>query len=234
LTVLSEIAYLAGMISAVIFDCDGVLVDSEVLIHAIELEVLAELGLHYDSGPFKARFMGMSDTAYFAALDQEAMTLIGRTIEAEARPRMQARIREAFDRELREVAGAVEAARTVRQPRAVASSSSIAALDYKLKKLGLWELFAPYIYSSQHVAHAKPAPDLFLHAAAMLDVPPAECLVIEDSVNGVKAGLAAGMTVWGFSGGGHMDAAMSARLGEAGAHRLVADWPEARALFETL
>jgi beta-phosphoglucomutase-like phosphatase (HAD superfamily) len=122
----------------------------------------------------------------------------------------------------------------VRLPKAVASSSGIEALDYKLKKVGLWDAFAPHVYSSEHVARAKPAPDLFLHAAERLGIAPADCLVLEDSVNGVKAGLAAGMTVWGFGGGGHMDDAVCASLAEAGAHRLVGDWDEARALLAAL
>jgi HAD superfamily hydrolase (TIGR01509 family) len=222
------------MINAVIFDCDGVLVDSEVLIHAIELEVLAELGLHYESGPFKARFMGLSNADYFTALDKEALERIGRTVEAEARPRMTAMIHKAFDEELAEVRGALAAVSALRLPKAVASSSGIKALDYKLKKLGLWDAFAPHVYSGEHVARAKPAPDLFLYAAEKLAVPPADCLVIEDSVNGVRAGLDAGMTVWGFSGGGHMDEHMSQRLAEAGAARLVADWDEATLLFAEL
>ena len=74
------------MVSAVIFDCDGVLVDSEVLIHKIELEILADLGMHYESGPFKARFMGMSDNAYYDALDLDALERLGRKIQSEARP----------------------------------------------------------------------------------------------------------------------------------------------------
>jgi HAD superfamily hydrolase (TIGR01509 family) len=222
------------MPAAVIFDCDGVLVDSEVLIHAIELEVLSGLGLHYESGPFKARFMGLSNASYFAQLDKEAIERIGRPIEAEAKPRMVAMIEKAFADQLAEVKGARAAVGALHLPKAVASSSGIRALDYKLKKLELWDAFAPHVYSGEHVAHAKPAPDLFLHAAAKLDVPPGDCLVIEDSVNGVRAGLAAGMTVWGFAGGGHMDAAMGARLVEAGAVRLVADWDEAKALFAGL
>lgn len=208
------------------------LVDSEVLIHAIELEALAELGLHYESGPFKARFLGMSNPDYYAALDADAMERLGRPIQQEMRPRMQERVRAVFDRELAAVPGARDAVNAVKLPKAVASSSGVAALDYKLRKLGLWEPFAPHIYSAEHVARAKPAPDLFLHAAAQLQVAPDDCLVIEDSVNGVKAGLAAGMTVWGFSGGGHMDDALSARLADAGAERLVAHWAEAQKLFE--
>ena len=82
--------------------------------------------------------------------------------------------------------------------------------------------------------HAKPAPDLFLYAAAALGMAPEHCLVIEDSVNGVLAARAAGMRVWGFLGGGHMDAAAGARLVGAGAERLVTDWREAKALFSTL
>ena len=222
------------MTSAVIFDCDGVLVDSEVLIHAIELEVLSELGLHYESGPFKARFMGLSNAAYFKALNAEAIEGIGRPVEAEVRPRMVSMIEKAFADQLAEVKGARAAVAALHLPKAVASSSGIRALDYKLKKLDLWDSFAPHVYSGEHVAHAKPAPDLFLHAAAKLDTPPAECLVIEDSVHGVSAGLAAGMTVWGFAGGGHMDAAMGVRLMEAGAKRLVTDWDEAKVLFAGL
>jgi len=209
-----------------------VLVDSEVLIHAIELEALAELGLHYESGPFKARFLGMSNPDYYAALDADAMERLGRPIQQEMRPRMQELVRAVFDRELAAVPGARDAVNAVKLPKAVASSSGVAALDYKLRKLGLWEPFAPHIYSAEHVARAKPAPDLFLHAAAQLQVAPDDCLVIEDSVNGVKAALAAGMTVWGFSGGGHMDDALSARLADAGAERLVAHWAEAQKLFE--
>ena len=208
------------------------LVDSEVLIHAIELEALAELGLHYESGPFKARFLGMSNPDYYAALDADAMERLGRPIQQEMRPRMQERVRAVFDRELAAVPGARDAVNAVKLPKAVASSSGVAALDYKLRKLGLCEPFAPHIYSAEHVERAKPAPDLFLHAAAQLQVAPDDCLVIEDSVNGVKAALAAGMTVWGFSGGGHMDDALSASLADAGAERLVAHWAEAQKLFE--
>ena len=117
---------------------------------------------------------------------------------------------------------------------AVASSSTKSRLDFKLKRTGLWDHFAPHIYSAEHVTHAKPAPDLFLHAADALAVPPSQCLVIEDSVNGVLAGRAAGMRVWGFGGGGHMTDRLTARLSEAGAERIVADWAEAEELFNQL
>jgi len=222
------------LIKAVIFDCDGVLVDSEVLIHAIELEALAECGLHYESGAFKARFLGMSLPDYYAALDADAMARLGRPVQHEIRPKLKERIRIAFEEQLAAVPGACAAVDAVRLPKAVASSSSIDSLDYKLKRLGLWEPFEPHIYSSEHVARAKPAPDLFLHAAEKLGVAPGDCLVLEDSVNGVKAGLAAGMTVWGFSGGGHMDKHLRANLVVAGAERVVADWVEGAALLAAL
>ena len=222
------------MFKAIIFDCDGVLVDSEVLFHAVELEVLAEFGLLYESRAFKARFLGMSDAAYYAALEEEALAKLGRSIIAELRPRMTARVLEQFEQKLCAVEGALDAVNSVRLPKAVASSSGIKSLDRKLQRFDLWQAFAPHIYSSEHVAKAKPAPDLFLHAAAQLGVAPSACLVIEDSVNGVKAGLAAGMTVWGFSGGSHMDEMMRGLLVEAGAHRQVADWAEAKTLFAAL
>ena len=124
-----------------------------------------------------------------------------------------------------EVPGARAAIAALSQPKAVASSSTREGLERKLRQVGLWEYFAPHAYSAEHVVQAKPAPDLYFHAAHALGVPPEECLAIEDSVNGVKAAYAAGMTVWGFLGGGHAHDGLGRLLLAAGASRLVQDWP---------
>jgi beta-phosphoglucomutase-like phosphatase (HAD superfamily) len=215
------------MISAVIFDCDGVLVDSEILAHEVEIEVLQAIGLHYDRHDFTQRFMGMSDQAFFAALDEDGKARLGRSIIEEIRGPMNDRLQKAVAERLVEVPGAARV-------KAVASSSTLSRLRIKLSKTGLWRCFEPHVYSAEHVTHAKPAPDLFLHAASELGVAPAECLVIEDSVNGVLAGRAAGMRVWGFGGGGHMTERIVARLSEVGAERIVATWAEAEPLLANL
>jgi HAD superfamily hydrolase (TIGR01509 family) len=222
------------MVSAVIFDCDGVLVDSEILAHEVETAVLDSIGLHYDRHEFTARFMGMGDKAFFAALEEDGRARLGRSIVEEIRAPMTERYRKAVEERLTEVPGALRAVQTVRHAKAVASSSTERGLGLKLRKTGLWEHFAPHVYSAEHVAHAKPAPDLFLLAAKALAVDPLQCLVIEDSVNGVLAGRAAGMRVWGFGGGGHMTERLTARLREAGAERIVAGWAEAQDLFVAL
>jgi beta-phosphoglucomutase-like phosphatase (HAD superfamily) len=222
------------MVSAVIFDCDGVLVDSEILAHEIEIEVLQSIGLHYDRHEFTQRFMGMSDAAFFAALDEDGKARLGRSIIAEIQGPMNDKLQKAVAERLVEVSGAARAVRAVSRAKAVASSSTLDRLRIKLGKTGLWQSFAPHIYSAEHVTHAKPAPDLFLHAASELGVAPAECLVIEDSVNGVLAGRAAGMRVWGFGGGGHMTERITARLSEVGAERIVETWAEAEPLLASL
>jgi HAD superfamily hydrolase (TIGR01509 family) len=107
---------------------------------------------------------------------------------------------------------------------AVASSSRAHFLDSKLKRMGLFDLAAPHIYSADLVEHGKPAPDIFLYTAEKLGVPPRQCLVLEDSVNGVRAGLAAGMQVWGFVGGGHCYDGYGDRLMEAGAQQIMRDY----------
>ncbi len=221
------------MTQAVIFDCDGVLVDSEAIYHAVELAILAEMGLIYDPHEFKARFMGMSDTTFHAALEEDARVRLGRSITAELKVRFLERSAAVKER-LVAVPGAAKAVDAVGLPKAVASSSTTSALEFKLKRTGLWDRFAPHVYSADHVTHSKPAPDLFLFAARALDIDPAGCLVIEDSVNGVRAGLAAGMRVWGFMGGGHMDERVRARLIDAGVERMVEDWDEAAGLFAAL
>jgi HAD superfamily hydrolase (TIGR01509 family) len=107
---------------------------------------------------------------------------------------------------------------------AIASSSRAHFLESKLKRMGLYELAAPHVYSADLVAAGKPAPDIFLYAAEKIGAAPAGCLVLEDSVNGVRAGVAAGMAVWGFTGGGHCYVGYGERLAEAGAHRVVSDY----------
>ncbi len=222
------------MVSALIFDCDGVLVDSEILAQEVESKVLAEIGLHYDRHEFTARFMGMSDSAFWDALEKDGQDKLGRSITAELRGPMKELMREAVLTRLTEVPGALNAIASVKHKKAVASSSTKQGLEIKLKMVGHWDHFAPHVYSAEHVTHAKPAPDLFLHAARMINIAPQDCLVLEDSINGVTAGRAAGMRVWGFLGGGHMDERIGDRLLAAGAERLVKDWPEAARLFAAL
>ena len=217
------------MHKALIFDCDGVLVDSEKLALEIELDVLAELGLTFEREDYVLRFMGLSTDSFHAAIEEESLKRLGRSIVAEVRG--SERLRQVMVEQLTEVPGALAAISALKAPKAIASSGSRAGLERKLKQTGLWDHFAPYVYSADHVAKAKPAPDLFLHAAAALGVEPGDCLVLEDSVNGVLGAHAAGMTVWGFLGGGHAHDGLGLRLLAAGAVRVVKDWSEAAQLF---
>ena len=221
-----------SQVKAVLFDCDGVLVDSEVIALRVELEMLAEQGLDFDRADYAARFMGLSTDAYHAAIDVEARARLGRPISESIR--QSDRLRTVMVAELTQVPGAAQAVASVTLPKAIASSGSMDGLERKLKRTGLWTLFDPHIYGADHVVNAKPAPELFLHAAVALGVVPADCLVIEDSRNGVIAARAAGMRVWGFLGGGHADDALGARLMQVGAERLLRDWPQAARLLSEL
>jgi HAD superfamily hydrolase (TIGR01509 family) len=216
---------------AVIFDCDGVLVDSEIIAVEAETAALAEIGLRYDLAEFKVRFMGLSDDSFFAALDRDAKERLGKSLPPDFREKVNARKHLLFSEELVEVTGARACIERIRRPKAVASSGTAIGISVKLHKTGLWDLFSPHIYSAEDVTHAKPAPDLFLHAAQMLGVLPARCLVLEDSVNGIKAAGAAGMAAWGFAGGRHVDSGTIARLKDAGARRIVSDWEQAGSIL---
>jgi HAD superfamily hydrolase (TIGR01549 family) len=212
-------------IRAVIFDCDGVLVDSAIIAVEIEIATLAQAGLVYDVLEFKTRFTGMSDVAFYAALDEDGRARLGHPVMAEVAPIMEARKRMAMDSRLAEVPGATQAVVKLRKLKAVATSSTTEQMERKLKRVGLWDHFHPHLYSADHVVRSKPAPDLFLYAAERLGVDARDCLVVEDSINGVKAAHAAGMRVWGFLGGSHMDETTGRKLSAAGAERLVPDWP---------
>ena len=153
------------MYEAVIFDCDGVLVDSEVLAQEVELAALAELGLIYGPAEFKRRFMGMSASAFFQALNADSLTRRGEPLP-DIFPHLPEKLYSAALREkLTEVAGAVQAVGQCTVKKAVASSGKVAMLRFKLEKVGLWETFAPHVYSGDLVERGKPALDLFLYAA---------------------------------------------------------------------
>jgi HAD superfamily hydrolase (TIGR01509 family) len=205
-----------------------------VLALEVELAILAEQGLSFEREDYVTRFMGLSYEAFHDVIDAEAQKRLGHSISENIRSELAQRLRQTMIARLTEVPGAVAAVAGTPLLKAVASSSTKEGLERKLRQVGLWSHFEPHVYSADHVAKAKPAPDLFLHAAEKLGVRPDECLVLEDSVNGVVAGRAAGMRVWGFLGGGHVHDRLGERLTAAGAERLVADWPEAARLLAGL
>lgn len=203
--------------SAILFDCDGVLVDSEIIYIDVEREHLSRLGLTYSLQDYQQRFVGLTSTDFYKTIGDDYAALGNGPLPADFADGLDRATRERMDRDLVAVAGIKSLLEVYRGPKAVASSTRLNRLIEKLKQTGLHAYFDPHIYSGEQVRNGKPAPDLFLFAADKLQATADECLVIEDSVNGVRAGCAAGMTVWGFTGGSHSDDALKVRLLEAGA-----------------
>lgn len=218
-------------IQAIIFDCDGVLVDSEVISLEIELSLLAEYGLTYEGSEYKRRFMGLSGEAYLAEISADALARTGRSLPHDMDARHSVLFRKACEERLRAIVGAPELARALALPKAVASSSGERALSWKLQLTGLHAAFVPHIYSSEHVKRSKPAPDLFLYAAERIAAAPETTLVIEDSVNGIKAAKAAGMIAAGFTQGAHCLPDHGDMLTAAGADRVFGSYAEFHAFL---
>jgi len=184
-------------IELVIFDCDGVLVDSERLAVRIDVRVLATLGWPLSEREVIDRFLGRSHEFMVA----EIQAHLGRRLPVDWEDEFQHLYREAFAAELTPVAGVVEALEQITLATCVASSGSHDKMRYTLGLTGLYDRFAGRIFSASEVANGKPAPDLFLHAARRMGVDPAACAVVEDSRYGVEAARAAGMLALGFAGG---------------------------------
>ncbi len=185
------------MTRLIIFDCDGVLVDSEPIAVRIDVEMLAEVGVTMSEAEVIERYVGRSPQVIVA----ETEATIGGPLPDGWFERGEARIREAYATELRPVAGVADALHAIEDPICVASSSGHDSLRYKLELTGLYERFAGHIFSAAEVANGKPAPDLFLHAASRMGAAPDECVVVEDSRYGVQAARAAGMDALGYAGG---------------------------------
>ncbi|GJD34589.1 HAD family hydrolase [Methylobacterium aerolatum] len=212
----------------VIFDCDGVLVDSEPLSLACLTAGLNRIGVAIDVATVRDRFAGTSMVSIMAH--------IARDYGIEAPPgfvdAVKAETLETFNRELKPVRGVAEAIRALDGPICVASSSDPVRLRHSLTLTGLLPLFSGNVFSSAQVARGKPFPDLFLFAADRMGVAPDACLVIEDSVPGVTAARAAGMRVAGFTGGGHWTHDLAGTgLKAAGAATVFSDFTNLRALL---
>jgi HAD superfamily hydrolase (TIGR01509 family) len=184
----------------VIFDCDGVLVDTERLTVGVEARVLTELGWPHTAEDVVARWMGRSSAAQLRDLEERLGPDRARRFEKLTT----AELHDTFERELtaiEDIPALLDHLDASGVRTCVASSGTHDRMRRTLGITGLHHRFAGRIFSASEVPHGKPAPDLFLHAAARMGVPPAGCVVIEDSVYGVRAGVAAGMRVLGFAGG---------------------------------
>jgi HAD superfamily hydrolase (TIGR01509 family) len=205
--------------ATILFDCDGVLIDSEVIACEIETEILAEIGHPITAAAFATRFIGTSRSQSVAALEADW----GRPLPADYVERVRDRLESAFHERLRAVPGMLALVRGRDPYCAVASSSSRARLALTLGLTGFAGLFDHRIFSAEQVVRGKPAPDLFLFAARSLGVSPERCIVVEDSPFGIAAALAAGMRAIGFVAGSHCAPDLSRRLIAAGAVTVAAD-----------
>jgi HAD superfamily hydrolase (TIGR01509 family) len=214
----------------VIFDCDGVLVDSEVISCRAHADVLSLCGYPITADQVFDRFLGRS--AKQACLEVEAE--LGHDLPDDFMARLQDQLYRAFEADLESVPGIAEALDAIDVPVCVASSGSHQRMRVSLGATRLYDRLAPHIFSSSQVENGKPAPDLFLFAAAQMRAAPSRCVVIEDSTAGIQGAMAAGMTVFGFHGGSHCRPDYEAALRAAGATATFADMRELPALITGL
>lgn len=213
-----------------IFDCDGVLVDSEVIAHQTLLDVLAPLGYTMTLQESFKVFAGRSLKDTLKIIEQQ----LGHALPDGILDQGRDLLFERFRADLKPVAGVADAIEALPYRHCIASSSACDRLTLALDVTGLAPLFGANVFSATQVAHGKPAPDLFLFAARMMTAEPAQCIVIEDSTLGVEAGLAAGMRVIGFAGASHATDELAQRLMSAGAHQVIRTMRELTDCVETL
>jgi HAD superfamily hydrolase (TIGR01509 family) len=206
----------------VIFDCDGVLIDSEVIFGRVLGECL--IAADFPITMAEAMVLGLGKNRI--ALAAEVESRFRRSLPEGFFETIRARVDVAFERELAPISGVEELLAALPMARCVASNTQLTRLRHRLSMTRLLPLFEPHVFSASQVTHGKPAPDLFLYAAQQLGVPTKDCIVIEDSTTGVEAAVAAGMPVLGFCGGGHCRDDHATRLASAGCARVFARMPD--------
>ncbi len=206
---------------AVIFDCDGVLVSSEKLGSEVEMKMLTSYGCDVTEEELRAECFGRTLDEIFAYYRTHWNDKLPSTFEAEFMEALEA----SYQDRLEAIPGVEDTVAFLSLPKAVASNSPSELLTLALSKTSLIDYFVGCIFSADMVAQGKPAPDVYLAAAAKLGVDPKRCLVVEDSPTGVKAGKAAGMSVLGFTGGGHTFVGHAEVLRMTGAFDVISEFP---------
>lgn len=206
----------------VIFDCDGVLVNSEEIACAVCVEALATLGMHMTMQEFAARHSGMPIKDSWALIERN----YGKPLPAGFREGVDRDVYRRFAAELAPIEGTGALLESLRLARCVASSTGLQRLTDNLRQVGLAKYFEPSIFSVSQVRRGKPAPDVFLYAASQMGADPGRTLVIEDSQHGVVAARRAGMRAIGFAGGGHASHDHEERLLAAGAFAVAGSMAE--------
>ncbi|MCL7996660.1 HAD family phosphatase [Brucella sp. 21LCYQ03] len=209
----------ASPFDLVIFDCDGVLVDSEPLSCRAFEQVYANHGMALPEGTV-AKGIGMKVADIVTMI--EGMT--GHRLPEGAANDFWPITRDLFAEHLQPASGIADFLKVLPNRRCVASSSQPERIAFSLEKTGISQYFGDAVYSSSMVKRGKPAPDLFLFAADKMGVDPARCVVIEDSPFGVEGAIAAGMTAFGYTGGGHTYEGHAERLSSKGAHKVFDHW----------
>jgi HAD superfamily hydrolase (TIGR01509 family) len=211
----------------VIFDCDGVLVDSELIFARVLAECLTSAD--FSTTLDEAIILGFGTNR--AALSAAVATRFGRALPDAFFDMFAARSAAAFELELSPMAGVEDLLAALSVPRCVASNGHLVRVRQRLAMTGLLPFFDPHVFSAIQVAHGKPAPDLFLFAAERLGAAPEDCIVVEDSIPGVEAAVAAGMPIVGFCGGGHCPDGHADRLLAAGCSEVFVRMPDLAAFL---
>jgi HAD superfamily hydrolase (TIGR01509 family) len=219
-----------GGFELIIFDCDGVLVDSEPIINRAHAQVLTACGFSITEQELVGRFCGMSDPDMLDIIEREW----GSALPVDYNERVGVIVENGFRKSLAAIDGVSDVLDRLKPPVCVASSSAPDQIRQKLELTGLLGRFGENLFSATMVARGKPAPDLFLYAAQRLATAPDHCLVIEDSPTGIAAALAAGMAAIGFCGGGHCGPEHPARLQARGAAIVIAEMRELAAAMAKL
>ncbi len=216
----------------VIFDCDGVLVDSEIIAARVEASLISAAGFEISAEDIAVHYAGLTFRDILLRLESEANI----PFQANLIDKAETAVDERLKREVRMIEGAGQAVLSVQGPRCICSNSTPERLDAMLTRTGLKVLFEDRIFSSVATPskRPKPAPDVFLHAAGQMGADPAETFVVEDSVHGIAGAKAAGMRVIGFTGGSHTYPGHADQLTEAGAETVINRWRDFNAVLAAL
>jgi len=214
------------------FDCDGVLVDSEIIAAEVDAEILTRIGYPVTVEDVSRRFAGLTSKSIFELVEAE----LGHPVPADVLDEQRRELDKRLARDLKSVPGADAILDVIDGPRCVCSNSSTERLRISLEKTGLYDRFKPYIYSAVEVGtkEPKPSPNVYRHAAKAFDIEPREMLVIEDSVFGVTAAKAAGARVVGFTGASHTWPGHADLLTDAGAETVIKRFADLPRVAEAL